>query len=75
MALTICLQTFNKIYRQVIDHGMGMLIQPVKMTINNLQQYYIYCSKLYFLDKFIWSAMFTEHDEIFYRSADDDAWR
>lgn len=79
-AVTTTLLTFNKIYRQLIDLGMLMLIQPEqKLTLNNLRLYYIYSSRLYFLDKFFWSAMFAPLDEIFYREAQDgadsDAWK
>ena len=54
---------------------MKMLIDPVKLTLPNLQQYYIYSSRLYFIDKFIWSAMFADFDDIFYKPVYDEAWK
>ena len=36
-ALTAVLQTANKVYRQIVDHGMNMLIGSNQLTDNNLK--------------------------------------
>lgn len=36
-ALTAVLQTANKVYRQIVDHGMSMLIGSNQLTDNNLK--------------------------------------
>lgn len=63
----------NVLYNRILKHGNTII--KVQNTKRKLKEYYILCAKLYLIDTFLWGAMFSKEDEIYYQKEDSEAWR
>lgn len=63
----------NVLYNRILKHGDTII--KVQNTKRKLKEYYILCAKLYLIDTFLWGAMFSKEDEIYYQKEDSEAWR
>ena len=62
----------NAIYDLILADGQNLIEGKSQNNLDTLQKFYTHCGKLYLIDRFVWSSMFSDHDEIFYADVDQD---
>lgn len=75
-SFTLVIETFNRILDDLVKFTQFMITnEQGKPGEDLLRQYYIKSSRFYFADKFIFSSMFCDTDDIFYLPADHPKWQ
>ena len=73
-AVTLLIVCVNQVYTNILSMGDELIQAKLENRKRNHKKFYISCAKLYHMDSFLWSAMHTNHDDIFYRSESEDEW-
>lgn len=66
-AFTLVISSMNVLYKKILDIGHKIIDGALENRKTNLKEYYVLCARLFLIDIFLWGAMFSKHDEIFYQ--------
>ena len=66
-AFTLVITSVNHLYSKMNEWADGITNGQLKNRKMNFKYYYIACAKLFLIDTFLWGAMFSDKDEIFYQ--------
>ena len=69
-AFTLVIKSVNHLYKNIQEIANLLIEGQIKNRKMNLKYYYISCAKLFLIDTFLWGAIFSDHDEIFYQDMD-----
>lgn len=65
-AFTLVVHSMNGLYKNIIKDMKGLIDGEIVTRKSNLKTVYILCARLYLIDRFLWGAIFADHNEIFY---------
>jgi hypothetical protein len=75
-AFTLVIESINFLYKKILPLADQIVNGQISNRKKNLKEYYIICARLFLIDTFLWGAMFSNHDEIFYQDiATSEMWK
>jgi hypothetical protein len=66
-AFTLVISSMNVLYSKILAIANQMISGALENRKTNLKEYYVLCARLFLIDTFLWGAMFSKEDEIFYQ--------